>query len=42
MSAFALTEPLTGSDAANVRTEAVLDASGTLSFPSKPSPASKK
>ena len=41
-SAFALTEPLTGSDAANVRTEAVLDAAGTLSFPSKPSPASKK
>jgi len=35
MSAFALTEPLTGSDAA-------LDAAGTLSFPSKPSPASKK
>ena len=42
MSAFALTEPLTGSDAVNVRTEAVLDAAGTLSFPSKPSPASKK
>ncbi|MET0516775.1 MAG: acyl-CoA dehydrogenase family protein [Nitrospiraceae bacterium] len=29
MSAFALTEPLTGSDAANVRTEAVLDAAGS-------------
>ncbi len=28
LSAFALTEPLTGSDAANVRTEAVLDGSG--------------
>jgi alkylation response protein AidB-like acyl-CoA dehydrogenase len=28
MSAFALTEPLTGSDAANVQTEAVLDAGG--------------
>lgn len=29
ISAFALTEPMTGSDAANVRTEAVLDSSGT-------------
>ena len=29
VSAFALTESLTGSDAANIRTEAVLDASGT-------------
>ncbi len=29
ISAFALTEPMTGSDAANVRTEAVLDFSGT-------------
>lgn len=29
LSAFALTEPLTGSDAANVRTEAVLDATGS-------------
>ena len=29
MSAFALTEPLTGSDAANVQTEAVLDAAGS-------------
>ena len=29
LSAFALTEPMTGSDAANVRTEAVLDSSGT-------------
>lgn len=29
ISAFALTEPSTGSDAANVQTEAVLDASGT-------------
>ena len=29
LSAFALTEPLTGSDAANVRTEAVLDGSGS-------------
>jgi alkylation response protein AidB-like acyl-CoA dehydrogenase len=28
VSAFALTEPITGSDAANVRTEAVLDATG--------------
>jgi len=28
ISAFALTEPITGSDAANVQTEAVLDASG--------------
>ena len=28
VSAFALTEPMTGSDAANIRTEAVLDASG--------------
>ena len=28
LSAFALTEPLTGSDAANVRTQAVLDATG--------------
>ena len=28
LSAFALTEPMTGSDAANVRTEAVLDSSG--------------
>jgi alkylation response protein AidB-like acyl-CoA dehydrogenase len=29
ISAFALTEPLTGSDAANIQTEAVLDSSGT-------------
>lgn len=29
LSAFALTEPMTGSDAANVRTEAVLDATGS-------------
>jgi alkylation response protein AidB-like acyl-CoA dehydrogenase len=29
VSAFALTEPMTGSDAANVQTEAVLDATGT-------------
>jgi alkylation response protein AidB-like acyl-CoA dehydrogenase len=29
MSAFALTEPATGSDAAHIRTEAVLDAKGT-------------
>ncbi len=29
VSAFALTEPVTGSDAANIRTEAVLDADGT-------------
>jgi alkylation response protein AidB-like acyl-CoA dehydrogenase len=29
ISAFALTEPMTGSDAANVQTEAVLDATGT-------------
>jgi len=29
VSAFALTEPLTGSDAANIQTEAVLDSSGT-------------
>ncbi|HEU4503458.1 MAG TPA: acyl-CoA dehydrogenase family protein [Nitrospira sp.] len=29
VSAFALTEPLTGSDAANIRTEAVLDANGS-------------
>lgn len=29
MSAFALTEPRTGSDAANIQTEAVLDSSGT-------------
>jgi alkylation response protein AidB-like acyl-CoA dehydrogenase len=29
ISAFALTEPVTGSDAANIRTEAVLDAQGT-------------
>jgi len=29
LSAFALTEPMTGSDAANVRTEAVLNSSGT-------------
>ena len=29
ISAFALTEPLTGSDAANIQTEAVLDRSGT-------------
>ncbi len=29
VSAFALTEPATGSDAANIRTEAVLDPSGT-------------
>jgi hypothetical protein len=28
LSAFALTEPMTGSDAANIRTEAVLDSSG--------------
>jgi alkylation response protein AidB-like acyl-CoA dehydrogenase len=28
ISAFALTEPITGSDAANIRTEAVLDAAG--------------
>ncbi len=28
LSAFALTEPITGSDAANIQTEAVLDASG--------------
>jgi len=28
MSAFALTEPITGSDAANIRTEAVLDSTG--------------
>ena len=28
MSAFALTEPMTGSDAANIRTEAVLDSTG--------------
>lgn len=32
LSAFALTEPLTGSDAANVRTEAVLDGSGRHFF----------
>lgn len=30
ISAFALTEPITGSDAANIQTEAVLDASGTF------------
>ncbi len=29
ISAFALTEPITGSDAANIQTEAVLDGSGT-------------
>ncbi len=29
ISAFALTEPLTGSDAANIKTEAVLDRTGT-------------
>jgi alkylation response protein AidB-like acyl-CoA dehydrogenase len=29
ISAFALTEPMTGSDAANVQTEAILDATGT-------------
>lgn len=29
VSAFALTEPITGSDAANIRTEAVLDAGGS-------------
>lgn len=29
ISAFALTEPMTGSDAANIQTQAVLDASGT-------------
>ena len=29
LSAFALTEPMTGSDAANVRTEAVLDSTGS-------------
>ncbi|WP_053378007.1 acyl-CoA dehydrogenase family protein [Nitrospira moscoviensis] len=29
VSAFALTEPMTGSDAANIRTEAVLDAGGS-------------
>ncbi|WP_447975431.1 acyl-CoA dehydrogenase family protein [Nitrospira sp. Kam-Ns4a] len=29
LSAFALTEPITGSDAANIRTEAVLERSGT-------------
>lgn len=29
ISAFALTEPLTGSDAANIQTEALLDATGT-------------
>lgn len=29
VSAFALTEPITGSDAANIRTEAVLDADGS-------------
>lgn len=29
ISAFALTEPMTGSDAANIRTEAVLDSNGT-------------
>jgi alkylation response protein AidB-like acyl-CoA dehydrogenase len=30
MSAFALTEPMTGSDAANIATEAVLDSTGTM------------
>lgn len=30
ISAFALTEPITGSDAANIQTEAVLDPSGTV------------
>ena len=32
LSAFALTEPMTGSDAANVRTEATLDANGSHFF----------
>ncbi len=30
VSAFALTEPITGSDAANIATEAILDSSGTM------------
>ncbi len=30
VSAFALTEPITGSDAANIATEAILDATGTM------------